>query len=80
MESNLNTPLNLNHAVRAGGLNAGTNCLPRTRLNNTSDPDGGGTRTPKKREGERVSFDSIGLLCGASVKVCPPTSLRGPDI
>ena len=34
--------------------------LLRTRMSNVSDADGGGTRTPKKREGERVSFDSTG--------------------
>jgi hypothetical protein len=45
-ESNLNTPLNLlNHAVRDGGLNAGTNT--------TSDAHGG---TPK----QQVSFDNAG--------------------
>jgi hypothetical protein len=45
-ESNLNTPLNLlNHAVREGGLNAGTNT--------TSGADVG---TPK----QRVSFDNTG--------------------
>lgn len=48
----MNTPPNLNHAVRDGGLGAGTNSLPfpRTRM---SDADEGGTRMPKKREGER---------------------------
>ncbi|KIJ92689.1 hypothetical protein K443DRAFT_423044 [Laccaria amethystina LaAM-08-1] len=45
-ESNLNTPLNLlNHAVRDGGLNAGTNT--------TSDAHGG---TPK----QQISFDNAG--------------------
>ena len=29
-------------------------------MSNASDADGGGTPTPKKREGERVSFDSTG--------------------
>ncbi|KIJ92685.1 hypothetical protein K443DRAFT_13421 [Laccaria amethystina LaAM-08-1] len=57
-ESNLNTPLNLSYVVRDGILNAGTNSLPfpRTRMSSAPDADG----EMKKREGERVSFDSTG--------------------
>jgi hypothetical protein len=63
LENNLNfestIPLNLNHAVWGGGLDAGTNSLPfpRTRMSSAPDADGGGTRTPKKRETEKISFD-----------------------
>ena len=57
LEANLNTPLDLNHAVRDEGLNAGTSTFPRTRISNASDADGG-TWTPKKKERERLSFDS----------------------
>lgn len=65
LESNLNTLLDLNHAVRDEGLNTGMSNFPRMRMSNASDADGGGTRMPKKREGERLSFDSTsgsGLL------------------
>ena len=55
LESNSNILLNLNHD---GGLNPGTNSLLRTRTSDASDADGGGTQTPKKREGERVLFDN----------------------
>jgi hypothetical protein len=73
--------------VRDGVLNAGTNSLPFPGAMMSSAPDAdGGT---KRREGEVVSFDSTGgpasavgycLLCGALVKVCPPTFLQGPDV
>ena len=87
LESNLNAPLNLNHAVGDGGLKAGTNSLPRPRMSNAPDAEEGGTRTPKKRESFVLGVRSIVLvavgrclLCGASGKVCPHTFLQGPGI
>ena len=45
-------------------------------MSNASDA-GGGTRTLKNGEGERVSFDSTsGSEPLSIVEVCPPTSLQ----
>lgn len=55
-----NTPLNLNHAMWDGGLSVGMNSLPflRVRVSSASDADGRGTWMPKKREREKILFDS----------------------
>ena len=61
LESNLDTPLNLHHAVRDGSLKAGTNIFPRTKMSNASDADRGGTWTPKRR-GFHLNTSSSGSL------------------